>query len=239
MRIKWQKGWRLCLAACLALMAAVSTGSVRAGAADQPGDFDLYVLSLSWSPDYCASHRDDAKQCAADRHFGLVVHGLWPQFATPRLDTASGKPSNWPAHCPNTQRNTPPGNTPPAAAATIWPSLGLFRHEWQTHGTCSGLAPADFVDLTGQLRQRFQTPSALQPTQTDRPLAASDLRQAILGANPGLPVKGLQLFCHKNRLAEIRLCLGRDGDHAYTACPATMSREDNCPAAIQLEGLGD
>jgi ribonuclease T2 len=218
----------------LGFFAAALTVASVAFAGDRPGDFDLYVLSLSWSPDYCASHRNDMTQCSADQHHGLVVHGLWPQFATSRPDPGSGKPSNWPAHCAS-----PSGGNSPANPTTIWPSAALFRHEWQTHGTCSGLSPADYADLTGQMRQRVQIPQPLLPTETDRRVKTADLRDAILGANPGLPAPGLQLFCRKNRLAEIRLCLGRDGDHAYTTCPATMSAEDNCPANLLIEGLDD
>ena len=216
------------------MIAVIMLGASPARAGDRPGDFDLYVLSLSWSPDYCASHRNDVTQCGADQHFGLVVHGLWPQFATSRTGAGSGKPEDWPAHCAGV-----PASNPPADAATIWPSLALFRHEWQTHGTCSGLSMADFVTLTGQMRDRFQTPQLLQPAETDRRVAASDLRTAILGANPGLPAAGLQLFCRKNRLAEIRLCLDKAADHAYASCPATMSDEDNCAGNILVHGLGD
>src|ERR1700754_489390 len=82
-----------------ALLGLSLFGASSAHAGDRPGDFDLYVLSLSWSPDYCASHRNDVTQCGADQHFGLVVHGLWPQFATSRVDADSGKPEDWPAHC--------------------------------------------------------------------------------------------------------------------------------------------
>jgi ribonuclease T2 len=224
-------GWAISAAILLGL-SVLTAPSARAG--DRPGDFDLYVLSLSWSPDYCASHRNDVTQCGADQHFGLVVHGLWPQFASSRVDAASGRPEDWPAHCPGV-----PASNPPAEVATIWPSAGLFRHEWQTHGTCSGLPMADFVTLTGQMRDRFQAPPLLQPTTADRRMAVGDLRTAILGANPGLPAAGLQLFCRKNRLAEIRLCLGKTADHAYTSCPATMSDEDNCAGNILLHGLDD
>jgi len=220
--------------AALVLASALATGTSPALAGGQAGDFDLYVLSLSWSPDFCASHREDVTQCGADQHFGLVVHGLWPQFATPRQDPTSGKSTDWPANCPGT-----PASNAPAAAATVWPGPGLFRHEWQTHGTCSGLAIADYVDLTAQLRQRFQAPPALLPVDADRKVNAGELRAAILGANPDLTADGLALFCRKGRLAEIRLCLGRDGDHASIACPSTMSGEDNCPTNILVDGLSD
>ena len=49
----------------------------------KPGDFDYYALVLSWSPSYCAdtgAGRGDP-QCASNRPFAFVLHGLWPQYA--------------------------------------------------------------------------------------------------------------------------------------------------------------
>ncbi|CAB3778800.1 Ribonuclease [Paraburkholderia ultramafica] len=44
-----------------------------------PGKFDYYVLSLSWSPDYCSGNAQDTQQCGPTKRFGFVPHGLWPQ----------------------------------------------------------------------------------------------------------------------------------------------------------------
>jgi ribonuclease T2 len=45
------------------------------------GQFDYYVLSLSWSPQYCADAPGDRdrRQCASGRRYAFVLHGLWPQ----------------------------------------------------------------------------------------------------------------------------------------------------------------
>ena len=61
----------------LALLAMVAR---RLGGGD--GDFDFYVLALSWSPSYCAIEGDgaDPAQCANGRPYAFVVHGLWPQY---------------------------------------------------------------------------------------------------------------------------------------------------------------
>src|SRR3954447_12993056 len=63
-------------------------GSARAQDRRQnaAGEFDFYVLSLSWSPSFCEaasergnSGRSQAAQCGG-RPFSFVVHGLWPQY---------------------------------------------------------------------------------------------------------------------------------------------------------------
>src|SRR3954463_7295623 len=68
-----------------------------------PGEFDFYVLALSWSPSYCEAAqerggglgRSQQGQCAG-RPYSFVGHGLWPQYdrgspnycqqPSPRLD---------------------------------------------------------------------------------------------------------------------------------------------------------
>ncbi|NJR13222.1 MAG: hypothetical protein HC779_01575 [Phyllobacteriaceae bacterium] len=53
----------------------------QARQASLPG-FDFYVLSLSWSPTWCAEQgtaADGEAQCSGSRDYGFVVHGLWPQ----------------------------------------------------------------------------------------------------------------------------------------------------------------
>ena len=45
------------------------------------GDFDFYVMALSWSPDYCASNgSNDPQQCSIGKKLDFVLHGLWPQY---------------------------------------------------------------------------------------------------------------------------------------------------------------
>src|SRR5690242_4828750 len=86
----------------------------------EPGAFDYYLLTLSWSPEFCHSH-SDKPECQSGHH-GFVVHGLWPQYA-----------NGYPEHCSNA-----PGLSNPAEMTDIMPDTGLVGHEWSTHGTCSG-----------------------------------------------------------------------------------------------------
>src|ERR1700759_5200449 len=72
------------------LLVASLIGAGAASAQDRrqnsPGEFDYYVLSLSWSPSFCEeaqergnSGRGQQAQCGS-RPFSFVVHGLWPQY---------------------------------------------------------------------------------------------------------------------------------------------------------------
>ena len=55
--------------------------SGRSSADNTPGHFDYYLLTLSWAPQFCATHQANmsSSECDPKRHYGLVVHGLWPQ----------------------------------------------------------------------------------------------------------------------------------------------------------------
>ena len=82
-------------------IAAAPAASAQDRRQNTPGEFDFYVLSLSWSPSFCeeASERGNSGrsqvQCGG-RPFSFVVHGLWPQYEhgfpdycqrpSPRLD---------------------------------------------------------------------------------------------------------------------------------------------------------
>ncbi len=78
------------LAAWVAVLNVALLSAGGAAAQDQrqnePGKFDFYVLSLSWSPSYCeasAERQSEGRrpdpQCGP-RPFSFVVHGLWPQY---------------------------------------------------------------------------------------------------------------------------------------------------------------
>src|SRR5690606_41548 len=105
-----------------------------AAAPTRADNFDFYVLSLSWSPTWCASNDRDGStsQCHGRRPYGFIVHGLWPQ-----------NERGWPEYCPSRE----PERVPQALAETmrdIIPSAGLAGHEWRKHGSCSGLSQRSY-----------------------------------------------------------------------------------------------
>src|SRR5947209_16704458 len=69
--------------AALLLAGAVGPASGQDRRQNQPGQFDFYVLSLSWSPSFCEAAGERGtppqQQCGA-RPYSFVVHGLWPQY---------------------------------------------------------------------------------------------------------------------------------------------------------------
>lgn len=153
--------------------------------------FDYYLLNLSWSPEFCYSH-PHAAECAQHRAFTL--HGLWPQNNTgPYLENCSNAP----------------GPQNPTAYSDIYPDQGLLRHEWKTHGTCSGLAPDAFFSLARQAVQSVAIPTEL--TSLDHQISMTP--EQILGlfskSNPDIPRESLALSCGNNYLTAIEVCMSK------------------------------
>ncbi|CCJ78516.1 Ribonuclease I precursor [Cronobacter muytjensii 530] len=88
---------KVLLAAGALLAMAATTAVAQPLEAKQYGDFDRYVLALSWQTGFCQSmherHRDEPTECALqkeedDKRNYLTVHGLWPGL--PKSNRARG-----------------------------------------------------------------------------------------------------------------------------------------------------
>jgi len=168
----------------------------------QPGVFDYYLLSLSWSPTYCVSHPDDRVQCAR-KGYGFVLHGLWPQY------TRGGYPQT----CPTRQLLTPAARQ---LANTLFPSPQLVQHEWAKHGTCSGLDAMRYFQLAGTAHASIHIPDTLSGPTRPVALRTAQITEAFTTANSQLSSHSLAVICSGQDLAEVRVCM--DKDLAPTAC---------------------
>ena len=164
----------------------------RQAADETPGAFDFYLLTLSWSPEFCVTHPDKS-ECAA--HPGFVLHGLWPQnFA-----------GTFPEDCSNAS-----GPANPAQYKDIYPDAGLLAHEWQTHGTCSGLAPDVFFGDARKAVHEVVVPRELAAVSQPEQLTPDQILGVFAKANPGFAQGSFAVSCGNNRLTAVEICLGKD-----------------------------
>lgn len=180
------------------LLILLAAWPVAALAEDVPGWFDFYLLSLTWSPSYCVAEggqRKDA-QCDSDRRYGFLVHGLWPQYER-----------GYPEDCPT---NVSPAEADIRALADLMPARGLVRHEWQKHGACSGLAPAEYLKTIRAARETIRIPAAFQRIDSYKTVSPAEVEAAFVAANPGLKPEDVAVTCDGRRLREVRICLTRD-----------------------------
>ncbi len=190
------------------------TALAEEGGKNVPGQFDFYVLALSWSPSYCEAARQRApsrapgQQCDG-RPFSFVVHGLWPQYE-------QGFPSYCQVPAPRLDRAILAG------MLDLMPSPQLIFHEWDRHGTCSGLAPQAYFEAVRKARAAVKIPSDYLVLDKPATVAPDDVVAAFRKANPGLSREAIAVACDSKRLSEVRLCLGKD--FAFHDCAQVVRR---------------
>lgn len=169
------------------------------------GQFDFYVLALSWSPGFCEITGTRSAQCDPGRGLGFVVHGLWPQFE-----------EGYPSFC------EPSGRLVPRAAVEeangLFPDDGLARYQWRKHGTCTGENPSGYFRAVRQAREKVRLPEALQSPKAEAKVMPAEIEQAFLKANPGLRPDMISVSCGRRIFQEVRICLTRDL-RDFRSCP--------------------
>jgi ribonuclease T2 len=195
-----------------------TTGAVSADG-ERPGQFDYYILSLSWSSAWCATTGDaqGADQCDPRHDFTFTLHGLWPQDEV-----------GWPSRCRTAE--APPSRAVTGGMADIMGSSGLAWHEWQTHGTCSGLSPADYFALARKAYDRIAIPDVLRAVNRRLTVAPRVIEDALVEANPGLTPQAVTIECDQGRISEARICLTRDLE--FRACGVDAARDCRMNGAV-------
>lgn len=179
------------------LVAAFGSSALADG--ERAGDFDYYVMALSWTPSWCALEGDDrgSPQCDADRGFGFTLHGLWPQNEV-----------GWPSNCRTVARD--PSRMATDAMADIMGTGGLAWYQWKKHGRCSGLSSAEYFALAREAYGAVVRPEILRNLPREMSLPASVIESAFLEANEGLVADGVTVTCKAGRIQEVRICLTKD-----------------------------
>jgi ribonuclease T2 len=193
------------IALLIVLLVATAAQAQQPG---RPGDFDYYLLTLSWSPQFCAGHSNEPatrRQCGATPHYGFVVHGLWPQNL--------GRP--WPAFC---QPAPPVPQRLIDQTLPLTPDAALIQHEWAKHGTCTGLSVDDYFTAVAQAAHRVHIPERLVAPAQPVVVSLAEIKQMFVETNPSLTANMMSVTCSADRqtVAEIRICLDRQ--LAYRTC---------------------
>lgn len=181
-------------------------------AANRPGDFDFYVLALSWSPSFCeteAAERAGA-HCEPGANLGFVVHGLWPQHE-----------HGYPMDCGPAARF--PSRIALQSAQRVYPNEKLARHEWRRHGTCSGKSPTDYFSDVRRARDSVVIPAPFSEAKEKQTWTPIDIMRAFIAANPRLRPGMLGVVCKGAVLREVRICFSKDL-RDFRSCPE-ISRE--------------
>lgn len=184
----------------LALLVLIFASPVWADG-ERAGEFDYYVMALSWSPNWCHLEGDakGSEQCDADKDHGWILHGLWPQYH-----------QGWPSYCPTTKRA--PSRRMTGEMADIMGTSGLAWHQWKKHGTCAGLEAADYFALSREAYESVTRPAVLRKLKDPISLPATLIKQAFLQDNPELEPDGITITCKRGYIQEARICLSKSLD---------------------------
>ena len=163
---------------------------------ERAGDFDYYVMSLSWSPNWCAGTGDNRgdPQCDAGRGLSFTLHGLWPQ-----------NEDGYPSYCRTGARDPSRGDT--AAMADIMGGAGLAFYEWKKHGRCSGLEAKGYFGAARRAYKAVVIPDVFKGLRRDVTLPASVVEDAFIEANPQLARDMVTVTCDRGMIEEVRVCL--------------------------------
>jgi ribonuclease T2 len=166
-----------------------------------PGEFDFYVLSLSWSPSFCeaASERGNSgrSQVQCERPFSFVVHGLWPQYER-------GFPEYCQRPSPRLARNIM------TSMLDLMPAPGLIFNEWDKHGTCSGLGERAYFETIRKARAAVKIPEEFLQLSEQKTISPDAVEAAFIKVNPGLSSSAISVTCTSRRLSEVRVCMSKD-----------------------------
>jgi ribonuclease T2 len=194
------------------VLCVIWLAGIASAQGQRSGDFDYYVMALSWTPTWCAIEGDvrAAPQCEAGQGRGFTLHGLWPQYE-----------QGWPSFCPTAAR--PPSRAITEAMTDIMGSSGLAWHQWRKHGSCSGLTAEAYFDLSRLAHDAVRAPTLLRQLDRAVRLPATVIEEAFLEENPGLTADMITVTCRDGRVQEVRICLTRD--LVPRACAPDVARD--------------
>lgn len=196
--------------------------SAQPGPRNEAGRFDYYAMVLSWSPTFCAGQNrgNNDLQCGARaaRPYAFVTHGLWPQHER-----------GWPENCQTRERPFVPQQII-NKMLDIMPAPNLVIHEYRKHGTCSGLSPESYFDLTRKLYNKVKIPPRYERLNAPITVSPAEIVSDFVSVNPQMKPDSIAVTCNGpgNRLREIRVCFTREGE--YRACGRNEDARRLCGA---------
>jgi ribonuclease T2 len=185
-----------------------------------PGEFDYYALVMSWSPTYCADSGRDGYDMQCDRNDGrryaFVLHGLWPQYER-----------GYPEAC-RTRRKPFVPQPVIDGMLDIMPSPRLVIHEYKKHGTCSGLDPAGYYEISRKLFREIRIPERYVNPQEAQFVSPEELEDELIEENPELEPEMISVVCGGagKRLKEVRVCFTKEGQ--LRACGSNEEQRRLC-----------
>jgi ribonuclease I len=212
--------------------------SQSADTAGESSMFDFYVYSMTYQPEFCRENSERFTGCHHPQQYWegqLTIHGLWPQ----RID------GTWPSECTSERLRDQFYISPEDASNSImpeleekWPNIKadsnsrshteFWEHEWDKHGTCSGLVQFDYFSKA--LGLLLETPSVVRQAY-----GSTVHKNELLDGYGG--EKMASLVCKSGYLSEVRACFEKKEDGIpgeRMECPESTLSESSCGEEINI-----
>ena len=183
------------------------------------GEFDYFVLSLSWSPNWCALEGDarNSEQCDARHDHGWIMHGLWPQFER-----------GYPEFCQTAKQ--PPSRGMTTAMSDIMGTPGLAWYQWRKHGSCTNYTAAAYYTAARDAYDGINRPAVLRKITETYRIAPSVIEDAFLQSNPEMRADQITITCRNDHIQEARVCLTKELE--LRACGPDVRRDCTAKNAL-------
>ncbi|CAL8467296.1 g6833 [Coccomyxa elongata] len=182
--------------------------------APPPGDFAFYFLVRQWPDEFC--YKQQGCSTIPDPAAGFTLHGLWPN-----LDNACQK--DYPEHC-SYRDGFDAFDVSTINQATLtsmeqnWPSYTtanecFWEHEWDCHGSCSGLAQQDYFQGVLDLHSKYDISAALSAANiepSNQPVSTRDFEQALRDSFGVTPYLYCEHSSGQDYINEVFMCFTKD-----------------------------
>ena len=198
-------------------------------------NFDFYVYSMTYQPEFCRESSNKYSGChhpSPNWAGQLTIHGLWPQ----RFD------GTWPSECTAERLKhefyRKDSDTLLPDLEEKWPNVKadvgskshteFWEHEWDKHGTCSGLLQYDY--FSSALHLLLETPSVVK-----HGYGTTVHKNELLDGYGGGTMAAL--VCKSGYLSEVRACFEKQEDGMpgkRMECPQAVLSENSCGEEIEI-----
>ena len=179
---------------------------------------DYWVLSMTWSPEYCRDHQASREpQCTEEHYF--AAEALHPQY-----------------------RGDPPGDCDAdpqlpkdllSRALHVVPNGEVFVRTWRREGRCAGLNVQDYILDLEYAKNKLVIPALLSRPAATVSTSSAELKKEFIAVNPGLDERGLVLNCSRQSLKGISVCFSRSFE--FRECGADL--QDSCGSAVHARRI--
>jgi ribonuclease I len=189
-----------------------------------------YVLAYVWTPEFCSDNYPGCQRPLPWWESNFTLHGLWPQYSN-----APGYPSFCTKEPFDPQA---PASVGLSTMKNYWPNVkstgndpnysSFWEHEWEKHGTCTGLSQKQYFQDAVDLIIRFGSPSVLAQAVSKGVIASGALRTAMGG-----PTR-VALQCDEGHVLSGAFTCWSQSDglpQKQIMCPPSVLKEDTCTAS--------